>query len=357
MTAAHDGHDELKFGIFDWIDENRELGGIHAVYEQRLQMLECAEENGFWCYHDAEHHGTPLGMAPAPNLFLAAAAQRTRTLRLGPLVQLLTLNNPLRNIEEVCVLDHLSNGRLELGVGRGISASELALYGVDIAESRQRFRECLDILLMGLATGRVDYEGQFYRFKDVKLPVRPLQQPYPPLWYPTSNPETVAWIAQEGFSSLFGFSRTTLEETAAAMARHRSLYNQNADAARLNGHVKQPRFGVSRHVYVAPTDAEALAVARVAYTEFDQNYTDRPVPVAGSRRGDFETALAAGSIYAGSPETVRAKVQEFLDVTGGNYFVGVFAYGNLTTDQVLSSMRLFAAEVMPKVTPAFAVTA
>jgi alkanesulfonate monooxygenase SsuD/methylene tetrahydromethanopterin reductase-like flavin-dependent oxidoreductase (luciferase family) len=346
---------DIQFGIFDWIDHNSGLG-LPELYEQRLRMLEYADEARFWCYHLAEHHGTPLGMAPAPNLFLAAAAQRTSRLRLGSLVQLLPLNNPLRNIEEVCVLDGLSNGRLELGVGRGISAPELALYGLTSEEARARFNECLDIMVMGLATGYVTYSGQYYHYDNVKLPVRPVQQPYPPLWYPTSNVSTVPWIAQQGFSSLFGFSRTTLEETAAVFAEHRAMRaGQRGNGAGLNSHVAEPKFGVSRHIYVAATDAEALDTARTAYTEFDTNFTDRPaVRVAASRRGDFETALAAGSIYAGSPETVRAQVQQFFDATGANYFVGVFAYGNLTTDQVLNSMRLFAHEVIPNVRPAVA---
>ncbi len=349
--------DDISFGIFDWIDNNRGLT-LPELYEQRLRMLELADEMGFWCYHLAEHHGTPLGMAPAPNLFLAAAAQRTTRLRLGPLVQLLPLSNPLRNIEEVCVLDGLSDGRLELGVGRGISAPELALYGLTSEEARARFSESLDVMLMGLSTGRVTYEGKYYSYNDIKLPVRPVQQPYPPLWYPTSNLGTVPWIAAQGFNSLFGFSRTTLEETAAAFAQNRSLRVQrNGDAPALNPHVSRPRFGVSRHIYVAPTDSEAIETARTAYAVFDASYTDRPSanPNAVSRRGDFETALAAGSIYAGSPETVRRQIQQFFDVTGANYFVGVFAYGNLTTDQILSSIRLFATEVMPVITaPALA---
>jgi alkanesulfonate monooxygenase SsuD/methylene tetrahydromethanopterin reductase-like flavin-dependent oxidoreductase (luciferase family) len=343
---------DIEFGIFDWIDHNSRLS-LPELYEQRLRMLEYADEAGFWCYHLAEHHGTPLGMTPSPNLFLAAATQRTSRLRLGPLVQLLPLSNPLRNIEEVCVLDGLSNGRLELGVGRGISAPELALYGLTSEEARARFNECLDVLVMGLATGRVNYEGKFYKYDDVKLPVRPVQQPYPPLWYPTSNVGTVPWIAEQGFSSLFGFSHTTLEATAASFAEHRTMRAKHqSNGAGLNSHVMQPRFGVSRHIYVADTDAAALEVARVAYTEFDASFTDRPaVRVAQSRRGDFDTALAAGSIYAGSPETVRAQVQQFFDATCANYFAGVFAYGNLTTEQILGSMRLFAHEVMAKITP------
>lgn len=345
---------DLSFGIFDWIDRNQGLS-LHDLYEQRFRMLECAEETGFWCYHLAEHHGTPLGMAPSPNLFLAAAAQRTQRLRLGPLVQLLPLYNPLRNIEEVCILDNLSNGRLELGVGRGISPAELAIYNVSGEESRDRFQECLDILLMGLSTGHISYEGRYYTIKDADLPMRPMQRPYPPLWYPTSASDRVPWVAKEGFNTLFGFARTTTEQTATEIALYRSLLAKHeGEEGRLNGHVSQRRYGVTRHVYVAESDGEAIEVARAAYEEFDRNFRDRPGrrPDEPSRRGDFNTAVSWGTIITGSPETVRAKVQEFIDGTGANYLCGTFAFGSLTTDQVLRSMRLFAEEVIPKVKPA-----
>src|SRR5581483_10532560 len=113
----------VRFGMFDWID--RRPAPLGQIYEERLQLIEAGEAAGFFCYHLAEHHATPLGMAPSPALFLAAAAQRTRTIRLGPLVYLLPLYEPLRLVEEVCMLDQLSGGRLELGVGRGVSPWEL----------------------------------------------------------------------------------------------------------------------------------------------------------------------------------------------------------------------------------------
>lgn len=343
----------LEFGIFDWIDLNRGLS-LAETYEDRLRMLEYADEAGFWCYHLAEHHGTPLGMAPSPNLFLAAAAQRTSRLRLGPLVQLLPLYHPLRNIEEVCILDNLTKGRLELGVGRGVSPAELAIYGVDIEESRDRFRESLAILVQGLSTGHIDYQGRYYTLRDVELPMQPFQRPYPPLWYPTSNANSLPWIAAEGFNTLLGFTMTTLEETAGAIGRLKALRTKLPDQdGRLNAHVTRLRYGASRHVYVAAGETQAIETARKAYTEFDANFRNRPGGAQpNSRRGDFDTGRARGLIFAGSPDTVRAKVQEFIDVTGSNYFVGTFAFGNLSAGQIIDSMRLFTEEVMPSIRPA-----
>src|SRR3954463_3892249 len=169
----------LKYGIFDWVDVNGEMP-VNDLFEQRLRMLEYADEAGFFCYHVAEHHGTPLSMSPSPNLLLTAVAQRTERLHIGSMVTILPLMNPVRMVEEACMLDHLSNGRLELGVGRGTSRDEAAglgakyeeargpsrdeaaVLGSNYEEARGRFDEALDILVQGLETGRIDFEGKYY---------------------------------------------------------------------------------------------------------------------------------------------------------------------------------------------------
>ena len=109
----------VQFGIFDHLDQRPEAPG--KTFSDRIEFIKAAEAAEFRTYHLAEHHCTPLGMAPSPGIFLAAVARETSKIRLGPLVYLLPLYNPLRLIEEICMLDHLSNGRFEVGVGRGIS--------------------------------------------------------------------------------------------------------------------------------------------------------------------------------------------------------------------------------------------
>src|ERR1700686_1660180 len=158
---------QVEFGLFDWID--RGTAPLNQLYEERLQLLEAADAAAFYCYHLAEHHATPLGMAPSPALFLAAAAQRTRRIRLGPLVYLLPLYNPLRLIEEVCMLDQLSNGRLELGVGRGVTPYELRYFGVDPPDTRAIFNEALAVLVAGLTTSRLTFEGAHSQYSGVPM--------------------------------------------------------------------------------------------------------------------------------------------------------------------------------------------
>src|SRR6201982_2979908 len=119
----------MEFGVFDHLD--RYGGALADYYEDRLKIAEAYDRAGFYAYHVAEHHSTPIGMAPSPSVFLAAVAQRTQRLRFGPMVYALPLYHPLRMIEEICMLDQMSRGRLEIGFGRGSSPIELEYYGQD----------------------------------------------------------------------------------------------------------------------------------------------------------------------------------------------------------------------------------
>ena len=186
----------VQFGIFDWIDRNQL--SLPDLYEQRLQCLEYADEAGFYCYHLAEHQATQLGMAPSPSIFLSAAIQRTHRLRLGPLVYLLPLYNPLRLIQEICMLDNMSAADWKLASAVGLLPYELAFYQITPQQARAMFREALDILTTGLTSGEVSYGSKYYSFQSVRLHIEPFQRPYPPLWYPTDNINSIRWLASGG---------------------------------------------------------------------------------------------------------------------------------------------------------------
>ena len=140
----------MKFGIFDYIDLRSEP--LAQTYDERMVLLQAAEAAGFHGYHVTEHHATPLSATPSPAVFLAAAARETTRIRLGALLFLLPLYHPLRLLEELLMLDNLSKGRLDIGVGRGISPFEFAAFGEDIAQSDQAYAESLDIIRKGLCT-------------------------------------------------------------------------------------------------------------------------------------------------------------------------------------------------------------
>src|SRR5215510_10734415 len=135
----------MQFGVFDHLDRN-DLP-LRDYYESRLTIAETYDRLGFYAYHIAEHHATPLGMAASPSVFLAAVAQRTRRLRFGPLVYALSLHHPLRVFEEICMLDQMSGGRFELGIGRGISPIENGFYGVAHENSEKIFAEAQQVIM------------------------------------------------------------------------------------------------------------------------------------------------------------------------------------------------------------------
>lgn len=339
----------LRFGIFDWIDDSRRPPA--EVYEHRLKLIEYADRAGFWCYHVAEHHGTPLGLAPSPNLFLASAAGRTRRIRLGTLVNVLPLYDPVRLVEEICMLDHLSRGRLELGVGRGGSPTELVNYGVEgVEEARALYMEVFEMLIAGLRHGRIEHSGKRFS-REATLSLRPYQRPYPPLWFPTSNPESVPWIAQQGLSTLFGFlvSRAGADSADMVKQYEETWQAYRSDGGRLNHHVAEPLVGHQRHVYVAESDEEALRDARTALAGFFANFNHLWLKHQGKEYfpSDFDAFVEQRFLLAGSPASVREQLRQELPKLGGNYFVATFAFGTLAEERSLRSMDLFARAVMP----------
>jgi alkanesulfonate monooxygenase SsuD/methylene tetrahydromethanopterin reductase-like flavin-dependent oxidoreductase (luciferase family) len=342
----------LRFGIFDWIDDTG--GTLADAYAQRLKLVELADRHGLYAYHLAEHHGTPLGQAPSPNVFLAAAAARTERLRLGALVNVLPLYDPVRLVEEVCMLDHLTRGRLELGIGRGGSPGELALYNVTAEESREIYREAFDVLIEGLRSGRFEHEGRYFTRKAVSTPLRPYQRPYPPLWYPTSFPDSIPWIAEQALNTVFAFLMTRAGgDPGEQIERYRAIFEQHRDDAdRLNAHVAEPLYGNVRHIFVADDDAPAQALAREALKRYFESFNYIWMTQQGKEYfpSDVDAFIEQGFALVGSAANVRDQVARALERLGGNYFVGVFAFGNLG-EHALRSLDLFAREVMPGIAP------
>ena len=289
---------ELKFGIFDHL-EFRDLP-LNELYEQRLQLLEYADQAGFFCYHKAEHHFSPLDAAPSANVFLAAASQRTRHIRLGSLVYLLPFYEPLRLIEEICCLDQLCNGRLEVGVGKGISPAEHTLWGRDAATARQRFEEVFEILRLGLSESSLSYQGERYQYDQVTIPHRPLQRPQPGIWYPGN----FEYAARHRLSTIVG-------GPPALVAGSVQKYQQALAKAEFdwNPGVEQPTIGATCHIYVARDRATALQQVSTSWPAYHRNlsylFRQYDVAFAGgdpSLGGDTELALKVNALVAGSPE-------------------------------------------------------
>ena len=236
----------MKFGVFDHMDD---AGIPHGeLFAGRLRLAEAYDRAGFHGYHLAEHHGTPIGCAASPGIFLAALAQRTEKLRFGPLVYLLPFYHPLRLIEEICMLDQLSGGRLELGIGRGVSPFETHNYALDFSQTGAMYHEAFQVLLKGLAADELTFDGKFYRFDKVPMVLKPVQRPHPPLWYGVSIPDNADWPAANDVNVV----------SLAPPAAVRPIFERYQATRRKLGKGDTTLRGVGRHVVVADTDEKAL---------------------------------------------------------------------------------------------------
>ena len=332
----------MKFGVFDHMDRaGTDLG---RQFEDRLRLIELYERCGFHAYHLAEHHATPLGMAPSPSVFLAAVAQRTKKLRFGPLVYTLNLYHPLRLIDEICMLDQMSCGRLELGVGRGISPYEVGYYGVDPATGPERFAETLEVVLKGLTEKRLKHSGKYFTFDDVPVEMQPVQRPHPPLWYGANSLESADRLARQACNTVVGMKAEGVGQFA---ARYRDAW-----AALGRDPAAMPLIGLSRHVVVGDTDKEAQSAAKRAFALWYDALIHlwRAHGVGLPRQmipADFEPALDGGYIVAGSAATVRDRLKRDNAVAGINYCLCRMAFGDLSFEESSRSVELFAREVMP----------
>jgi len=333
----------LKFGIFDHLDTDGSPLG--SFLENRLRLLALIEQAGFPVYHLAEHHSTPLGMASSPSVFLAAAIQRTHRIRLGPLVYVLPLYHPLRLYEEICMLDHLSGGRLTVGVGRGGALIEHQRFGIDPAVAPAMYQEAFAVLMRAFESDVLNFEGRFYNYKDYVIQVKPVQQPHPPIWYGAPHADAVAWAAPRAINVV------SLGPGARARAISDRYHEEWKKLGRDSGTL--PGIGITRHIVVAENDEEARAIAQAAYPswrdaiEYLWQRSKTQFVLKEIYPPDFATLERIGHGVAGSPATVRNYLARLHDETRVNTVLCQMIFGSMRFDDAARSIRLFGREVIP----------
>lgn len=342
----------MKIGVFDHLDRRGEP--LPQFYDERMAFVRALDAAGFHAYHIAEHHATPLGMAPSPNLWLSAVARETTRIRLGPLVYLLPLYHPVRLIEEIAMIDSLSHGRLDMGVGRGVSRFEVATYGIHAEDTPGMFAEALDLLLKGLATGdRLDHGGEWYQVENVPVELHPVQRPHPPLWYGAGNEQGARVAARYGMHMITLGSN---ERCKALIAKYREMWAEEADnPRRVHAAVpegQEPFIGVGRHVFVADTDAEAEKLAAQAYTHWydavAKLWRDHgKAPVTGMMIDNYAQARREGQCVVGTADTVRDELAAQTAEVGFNYLDCQLAWGDLGHAREMDSLGMFVDGAMP----------
>jgi alkanesulfonate monooxygenase SsuD/methylene tetrahydromethanopterin reductase-like flavin-dependent oxidoreductase (luciferase family) len=344
----------IQFGIFDHIEGR---GGMSAeeTYEDRIAFLKRAEAGGFYGFHLAEHHGHELSISPTAAVFLAALARETTQLKLIPTVVCLPLHHPVRVFEDLAMLDVLSHGRLELGVGKGITPYEHLQFGHSPEEASARSKDILKMLLTGWETGIISSEDSaFYDFTELRLPFKPVQHPYPPLWT-AGNVET----AGRGGHN-FIFPTVISPEMRARYDELRA--DSREQPGHQNPHVEHPWIAQCQGVVIADTDQEAEAIAHRAwgaYTETLQRTHgnvpahlqtempewDNPLAKVMMSRDPIDSEL----IIAGSLERVRDYYVAQARRGIANYFILMLPFGDMTSEEAGKTLDSFIAEVVPAV--------
>ncbi len=331
----------MQFGIFDWVEASGRPPA--EVYEHKLELATTAERAGFHGFFVAEHHGTPLSIDGSPTALLSALFQRTRRLRAGALTFCLPWYHPYRFYSEVCMLDQMSHGRLELGVGRGVSPIESRIFGLEsIDQSREKYREVLDAFFAACASSVLKVNGQ-----EAEVHVKPYQKPYPPLWFPSSNRDGIDFTARHGYHTAFIGKHSDCKPL---FERYRELWEKHrSDPGRHNAHVAAPFLARTQHLVIADTDAEAEKIGEKAYAAWAAHihHLTRKLGRPDVHKTTPYDEDSSQRLIAGAPRTVLGKLEEMLAATGANYLLCVFSFGDLAPEHAMRSLELFAGEVMP----------
>ncbi|MDX8528905.1 LLM class flavin-dependent oxidoreductase [Mesorhizobium sp. MSK_1335] len=331
------------FGIFDHLDEDgRDIG---LQYADRLKLAEACDHLGFYAYHLAEHHCTPHGRGASPNLFLSSVAQRTRQLRVGPLVMLLTLYHPLRAFEEICMLDQLSGGRVELGIGRGSLSAELGYFGIGADAVPGRYSEASEIVIAAMKGGKLSYRGRHFELNSVPLTLRPHQRPRPPTWVAANRPESAGWAAANGANlACVGHSSSVRKVTDAFRAKREETTDKGNPS---------PLLGLLRMIVIGRSDTHAYSIAAPAYEtwlkSFKFLYDLNGIPTPPNLPLTFEAAIESELCITGTAAFVRDALLGQLEVAGANYLLCQLAFGDLPLEASLYTAVTIHSEIMTRI--------
>ncbi|MER6528576.1 LLM class flavin-dependent oxidoreductase [Streptomyces sp. NPDC001508] len=350
----------MDFGLnfFPVIDPARK--SAPEYYQETIKLAVAAESLGFEHVQTVEHYGSPYGgYCPDPVTLLSAIAARTSRIRLTTGAVIAAFNHPLKTAAKLSMLDNLSQGRLDAGFGRGFLPDEFGLFQVPMAESRARFAEMVDVCTALWSEDSVTWTGEFYRFGPVSLLPRPVQRPHPPVFVASAtSAESCAAAGKAGHHLQVVPSVTSREQLREMLTAYR-------EARAASDHPSRPRIQIKYTCYLSENRAEALETAE----RFERNYVDHMAGAvagwAGTRSGqypgyekfvdkvrgyDFDAALAATKVLAGTPAEVRDQLAAIAGWYGDDLTVSIqVSPGHMPYEQSERTLRLFADQVMGEI--------
>jgi alkanesulfonate monooxygenase SsuD/methylene tetrahydromethanopterin reductase-like flavin-dependent oxidoreductase (luciferase family) len=334
----------------------RENSTHQELFQRQLEEAELAERIGIDQMWFLEHHLQPSA-TPSPNLMIAAASQRTSRIRFANMINILPFHNPLRVAEEAAMLDNLTGGRFDMGLGRGLRPPEFEAFGVDQAQSREMFVESFELIRRIWADENFTHHGKYWNVaKNGPLAPPLVQRPHPPFLVSAQSEESLRWAAMHDIP--FAQIDSLIER-----ARHDQTLYREVQVA--HGHAPAPRLYLMREIYVGDSDEAARAEARpylLQYWELWNRYTQF---TAGGKLPDsydfwrtqapmlhamnFDEIVANDMVLLGSPETVAKAIQRIagqLDLMG---LALIFKLGAMPFDMLERSMIRFGDQVMPRI--------
>ena len=353
----------MKFGIFyemqlprPWTRDSE-----HQLYTDALDQLELADRLGYDYAWEVEHHFLEeYSHSPAPEVFLAAASQRTRQIRLGHGIFQLTTNHPAKVAEKVSVLDLLSHGRVELGMGESASVTELEPFGADFNLKREIFEDAVRCLVPMFRDGGCEYHGPHFDFPLRNVVPKPRQRPHPPLWTACSQLPTIRYAGEKGLGAL-AFQFVSADAAHAWVSAYYNGITQRLE--RLADYPINPNIALVSMFMCCETDEEARAKAEGTSffqfcLRFYSNGPDRQRPAPGAvvmwdeymkwkaANPDAHAKAISGGLI-GSPETIRRKLRKF-EASHIDQVILLNQAGRNTHGDICASLELFAREVMPE---------
>jgi alkanesulfonate monooxygenase SsuD/methylene tetrahydromethanopterin reductase-like flavin-dependent oxidoreductase (luciferase family) len=354
----------MRFGTYFFLQATPDRTPAEILTEELDQMV-LSERLGFDSVWLTEHHFSDYGLSAAPSVLAAALAARTSRVSIGTAVYVIPFHNPIRLAEETATLDILSGGRVIVGIGRGNRPLEFVGHGIVQDDSRTRMEEGVQILLAAWTQDHVTFHGRHWDLERIPVQPQPLQKPHPPIAIAASSDQSVAWAAQHGWRILSSGLGTRLP----ALERLHGVYEtalRATDLPLVTVDELLSRWVVTKHAYVADTDAQARREAEpherwyldsfarslrpdglVGISESVRQQANEMVKRTSERRWED---LIEDTLLIGSPSTVRDKVAE-LATAGVGELVCWMNFGGLPSQQVRRSMQLFAEEVMPAFAP------
>ncbi|HTY55572.1 MAG TPA: LLM class flavin-dependent oxidoreductase [Candidatus Binataceae bacterium] len=347
----------MKFGMLHLFESP--MGRTeYQVMKEQLDLMRSAEDLGFDSVWPAEHHFSDYGYCASPAVSLAAIASVTKRIRLGTGIVVLPFHNPIRVAEEYAMLDLMSDGRVDFGVGRGYQPIEFKGFQLDQAKSRGIFNESLEIIMQAWTQERVNFKGVHFNIQDLAIRPKPLQKPHPPVWVAGLSEATFPMVGKWGCNLLcapvFGFQGNSAAD----------LLNSYRQALRASGHDPATKeIAALCMVYCAETTAQARREFSESVMWYYRTIAKYIAPPAGqgpvktyelytktrdlAAKVSFEELLEAGALICGDRDHCIEQITSMKEKLGFTQLLCWTRLGGLDTQKVLKSMELMQKHVIP----------